>query len=135
MFLMAKVAMRNAAVPYRLAWNTRSGRSSKWCWRPTRFAIYHRDSFDCVYCRLLFPLASGFGDLTLDHVQPRSQGGSNDPTNLVTCCFDCNSARQDRSLTAAELRRARVACARPINAEIGRRLARGEPIGQLRLAL
>ena len=89
-------------------------------------AIYHRDSFDCVYCRMVFPPATGRGDLTLDHIILRSQGGSNDATNLVTCCWSCNSARQDRELTAAERRRAARAVAKPLDMTAGRRIAAGQ---------
>lgn len=108
----------------------RSGRSSKWIRRSTRFALYHRDGFDCVYCRGVFPPATGRGDLTLDHVVPRSQGGSDRPDNLVTCCWDCNSARQDRPLTADERRRAMRATSKPLDREAGRALASGAKLGQ-----
>ena len=37
--------------------------------------------------------------LTLDHCKPRSKGGSNDVTNLVTSCKHCNSSRGNRSMT------------------------------------
>lgn len=116
-------------------WCERRGRSSKWIWRATRLAIYHRDDFDCVYCRSVFPPATGHGDLTLDHVVPRSRGGSDKPDNLVTCCYECNDSRQDRDLTAAERRRAERALAKPLDREAGRALARGEQLGQQELAL
>jgi 5-methylcytosine-specific restriction endonuclease McrA len=35
---------------------------------------------------------------TIDHVLPRSRGGTNDPTNLVVCCGPCNRAKADRIL-------------------------------------
>lgn len=34
--------------------------------------------------------------LTLDHIKPHSEGGSNSERNLVTCCAKCNSTRQTR---------------------------------------
>lgn len=37
-------------------------------------------------------------NVTLDHLTPRSLGGSNDATNLVTSCRSCNSSRGNRSL-------------------------------------
>lgn len=37
--------------------------------------------------------------LTLDHVIPHSQGGSNSEKNLVTCCHKCNSVRADRDVS------------------------------------
>ncbi len=38
--------------------------------------------------------------VTLDHMQPRSMGGSNHETNLVTACISCNSRRADMPLKA-----------------------------------
>jgi len=34
--------------------------------------------------------------LSLDHLTPHSQGGTNAADNLVTCCLRCNSSRGDR---------------------------------------
>ena len=119
----------------RAEWWSRPGRSSSsWIRRTTRFAIYHRDGFDCVYCRGVFPPATGRGDLTLDHVVPRSRGGSNLPENLVTCCWECNVSRQDRELTALERRRARAATTKLLDRVSGRLLASGARLGQQRLA-
>jgi 5-methylcytosine-specific restriction endonuclease McrA len=68
----------------------KNGKGSKWIRVATRLAIYHRDGWRCVYCR------SGL-KLTLDHVKPKATGGTNKPFNLVTCCYSCNSSKQDRS--------------------------------------
>ncbi len=35
---------------------------------------------------------------TIEHVLPRTHGGSNDPSNLVIACYACNSERGDRDL-------------------------------------
>lgn len=59
---------------------------SKWSRREKRLAIYQRDNHQCVYC-------GSDKRLTLDHVKPRSKGGSNARHNLVTACISCNSAR------------------------------------------
>jgi 5-methylcytosine-specific restriction endonuclease McrA len=67
------------------------------CWirKDARLAIYIRDGFACAYCgRSLKDAAPA--DITLDHLLPRSAGGSNDATNLVTACRSCNSSRQDK---------------------------------------
>jgi hypothetical protein len=62
-----------------------------WVRLPKRLAIYHRDSFDCVWCRGVFPLDPlGYG-LTLDHVDPQE---GHTPSNLVTCCASCNSSKK-----------------------------------------
>lgn len=52
----------------------------------TRDGVYRRDRGACVYCRAR-------GALTVDHVRPRADGGSNDESNLVTCCLRCNRLR------------------------------------------
>lgn len=51
-----------------------------------REEIYERDSRKCVYC-------SSKDSLTIDHMTPRSRGGSDDLDNLVTCCKSCNSRK------------------------------------------
>ncbi len=58
-----------------------------------RIALYLRDGLACCYCQQT--LEDG-AKLTLDHLTPHSQGGSNHETNLVTCCHKCNSSRGNR---------------------------------------
>lgn len=67
---------------------------SNWIRRSTRMAIYHRDNFCCVYC----DAKGDVGKLELDHVMPRSLGGSNAATNLVTCCKKCNQKKGEQAL-------------------------------------
>lgn len=48
----------------------------------------------CVYC--------GTGPAeTVDHIIPRSKGGSNRQTNLVGCCAECNQKKADMTLEEA----------------------------------
>lgn len=63
-----------------------------WIRQEKRLAIYIRDGLECAYC------GSNIEDakMTLDHLTPYSLGGSNDQTNLVTCCHRCNSSRGNR---------------------------------------
>lgn len=103
-------------------YGTRGG--SNWIRLSTRCAIYLRDGFDCVWCRLVFPPSPlGYG-LTLDHVVP---GAGNGPGNLVTACPGCNFSRQRQPAskfgTPAALSRIRRALARPIDRGAGLRLA------------
>jgi len=52
----------------------------------SRKNILLRDRNTCQYCGTI--LASG--ELTLDHVVPRSRGGASSWENLVACCHGCN---------------------------------------------
>ena len=45
---------------------------------------------------------------TVDHLIPVSKGGSNDLTNLVLCCKQCNGEKADRMPTTEELKMARL---------------------------
>lgn len=54
-----------------------------------RFRILARDRFTCRYCGRCAPEVV----LEVDHVHPRSEGGSNDEDNLVSACHDCNSGK------------------------------------------
>lgn len=54
-----------------------------------RFEILRRDNHACRYCGRTAPDVK----LTVDHVIPETLGGSDDPTNLVTACADCNSGK------------------------------------------
>ena len=63
----------------------------------TRKNILRRDSYKCSYC--------GRGDLplTIDHVIPRAQGGSDSWENLVTACTFCNNKKGDRTPEEANM--------------------------------
>lgn len=69
----------------------------RWIRVDKRLAIYLRDDFTCLLCGTgLTDVAPA--EITLDHVKPRSKGGTNDERNLFTCCRSCNSSRQDQPL-------------------------------------
>lgn len=54
-----------------------------------------RDRYACVYCGEIMPTR-----LEVDHVVPKSRGGSTTIDNLVASCHDCNQAKG--SMTAEE---------------------------------
>lgn len=54
-----------------------------------RYEILRRDNHACRYCGQVAPDVA----LTVDHVIPTTLGGSDDPTNLVAACVDCNSGK------------------------------------------
>ena len=58
--------------------------------------IKARDGFACVYCGAT--QESSGAHLHLDHLTPKSEGGSDSPSNLVLACRSCNSRRQARTL-------------------------------------
>jgi len=67
---------------------------SKWIRKDKRLAIYLRDNLACVYCDADTEDAA----LTIDHLNPCENGGTNHESNLVTCCLSCNSAKRDLSI-------------------------------------
>ena len=69
--------------------------SACWIRRTKRLAIYLRDGFCCMYCG---QGAEQGANLTLDHIKPVSKGGTNDESNLLTCCMRCNQSRGRRSI-------------------------------------
>jgi len=64
-----------------------------WIRQEKRLAIYLRDGLACAYCGASVEDGT---QMSLDHLMPHSQGGSNHVSNLVTCYSRCNSARGDR---------------------------------------
>ena len=54
--------------------------------------ILERDERVCQYCG-----PTGRKATTVDHVIPKSRGGSSSPTNLVAACLECNQKKADRT--------------------------------------
>lgn len=64
----------------------------------SRKNLYMRDEFTCQYCGVhANKLRYKVKDLNLDHVVPKSRGGSTDWCNIVTACIDCNSKKANRT--------------------------------------
>lgn len=55
----------------------------------SRKNILLRDHNTCQYCAKVFNPS----ELTLDHVLPKSRGGSSNWDNLVACCKRCNNRK------------------------------------------
>jgi 5-methylcytosine-specific restriction endonuclease McrA len=64
-----------------------------------RTRIYMRDKFRCQYCGV----KNTAGELTLDHILPRSRGGDNSPMNVVTACVSCNNRKGNRTPSEARM--------------------------------
>jgi len=56
-----------------------------------RWAILERDKFTCQYCGQMAPNVK----LEVDHIIPLTQGGTDDPKNLITSCYACNRGKAD----------------------------------------
>ena len=59
--------------------------------------IFLRDGGRCTYCRMDLTTFDGYMHLSFDHVQARSRGGTDDPSNLVLCCQGCNQVLSRKS--------------------------------------
>jgi len=54
----------------------------------SRRAVFVRDGFSCQYC--------GEQAENVDHVNPRSRGGTHTWENVVACCRKCNTRKENR---------------------------------------
>ena len=88
----------------------------------TRFNLFLRDEFSCQYC-------GARGDLTFDHVVPRTRGGRTSWENVVAACSKCNLKKGSRSLKQSGLQ-LRKPIRKP-QAEELRNLGRKFPPGHL----
>lgn len=57
--------------------------------------VLERDDHTCQYCNKRAN--------TVDHVVPKSQGGSSSPTNLVAACLVCNQRKANRTPEQASM--------------------------------
>lgn len=64
----------------------------------TRKNIIKRDGHRCAYCK------RADISLTIDHIQPKSRGGSDSWENLVACCIHCNNRKGNRTPEEAGMR-------------------------------
>ncbi len=79
----------------------------------TRRAVFARDDWSCQYC--------GAPAENLDHVVPKSRGGTHTWDNVVAACRRCNSRKENRLIEDAGLRLAH----RPVAPADGFRLSLG----------
>jgi 5-methylcytosine-specific restriction endonuclease McrA len=66
----------------------------------TRRSVFVRDGHRCQYC--------GGQAENIDHVVPRSRGGTHSWENVVACCRRCNSRKEDRLLEEAGIALSRL---------------------------
>jgi hypothetical protein len=77
----------------------RRTKQGQWLRPTTRLAIYLRDDWTCAWCgRKAGPYQQPPKVvLTVDHIVPAAEGGTNAPQNLVTSCWICNCTRRESS--------------------------------------
>jgi len=70
--------------------------------RRKRARLYERQGGLCFYCKRLMVLAKGGDDgrcpsdlATIEHLEPKSRGGTMSDANTVAACFWCNNDRSD----------------------------------------
>jgi 5-methylcytosine-specific restriction endonuclease McrA len=68
--------------------------------RFSRRNIFERDDNCCQYCGRKFERS----ELTLDHVVPRSRGGTSTWNNIVLACIRCNLRKGDRLLNEVSMK-------------------------------
>ncbi len=66
----------------------------------SRRNVAKRDHFTCQYCGA----QPGVGEVTIDHIVPRSQGGPSTWTNCVAACAGCNARKANRTPDQAGMR-------------------------------
>lgn len=79
--------------------------------RLSRRAIFFRDKYACQYC------GSDSKTLTLDHIIPRSSGGTHVWDNVVSACIPCNHRKEGYSLAESSMQlrqKTRPASSRPL---------------------
>lgn len=83
--------------PGRARHQSRPNRKSVRCriGEPAYRRIVARDGDCCVYCGV----TAGQCKLELDHLVPRSAGGSDELSNIVQACRVCNNLRRAMTLT------------------------------------
>jgi 5-methylcytosine-specific restriction endonuclease McrA len=84
----------------------------------SRKNILLRDRNSCQYCGTALPAS----ELTLDHVMPRSRGGSSTWENLVACCHECNRRKGNRTPIEAGMKLLKEP--RPFNLHTSRHIMR-----------
>ena len=62
-------------------------------WDKVRLRIFERDNGQCTYCGTELTLES----FNVDHLLPRSRGGTDEESNLALSCVFCNSKKGSKT--------------------------------------
>ena len=71
-----------------------SARGYGWAWQKLRLFILTRDPL-CRWCHKYRPGMLANVSNSVDHIIPKTKGGTDDYGNLAGCCHYCNSAKGD----------------------------------------
>ncbi|MFH1760535.1 MAG: HNH endonuclease [bacterium] len=74
----------------------------------SRKNIYLRDNHTCQYC-------GSKKNLTIDHIIPKSKGGTDSWENIIVCCIKCNNKKGDQLPEKSGLKLKRVPYRPPSN--------------------
>jgi 5-methylcytosine-specific restriction endonuclease McrA len=69
----------------------------------SRRNVFKRDHYACQYCGI----QPGSEELSIDHVIPRSHGGTSSWENCVLACVACNKRKADRTPQQAGMKLSR----------------------------
>lgn len=58
--------------------------------------LWEKTNGHCAYCGVAFVNAR---EMTVDHLVPKSRGGSENRSNKFPCCARCNRRKRDRPLS------------------------------------
>jgi len=88
----------------------------------SRRNLLHRDNYTCQYC------SDRRHDLTIDHIIPKSRGGTDTWDNVVAACLKCNVKKGDRTPKEANMALLNVPRRPPshVHFEISKHSASGE---------
>jgi 5-methylcytosine-specific restriction endonuclease McrA len=65
--------------------------------RNKKCIVFNKTNFHCAYCGKLLEIKNQH-DWTIDHIIPRSKGGSNSIDNCLLACRSCNSSKGSKNL-------------------------------------
>ncbi|KJV07582.1 HNH endonuclease [Methylocucumis oryzae] len=76
--------------------------------RPPDEDIFERDCFRCVYCGFDGNSFRTWAFLQVDHFKPKSRGGTDEKSNLVTSCCICNHMKLDEEFSSVAEAREKI---------------------------